>query len=127
MSSTDKEYLDIDGCGSVGGLESIAGAMFESLPMGVVGFSCDLKILYANKPAMELLASGVGYTFAGPDQYFHRKLFSRLNNKVVLSLLDIFWRLKLAWSRPRQSWTTRIKSVLTGWSSLLINWLTKPR
>jgi len=55
----------------------------------------DLDDLEDAVDEMELLATTSGHSFAGPDQYFHRKLFSRLDNQVVLNLLDIFWRLQM--------------------------------
>ena len=58
----------------------------------------DLDALEDAVAEMELLASTSGFSYAGPDEYFHRKLFSRLQNQVVLNLLDIFWRLQMGFS-----------------------------
>ena len=55
----------------------------------------DLADLEEAVDEMELLAGASGFSFAGPDEYFHRKLFSHLGNQVVLNLLDVFWRLQL--------------------------------
>jgi len=55
----------------------------------------DMVALEAAVDDMELLASTSGFAFAEPDRYFHRKLFSRLNNQVVLNLLDVFWKLQM--------------------------------
>jgi GntR family transcriptional regulator, transcriptional repressor for pyruvate dehydrogenase complex len=58
----------------------------------------DLVALEDAVDEMEVLASASGFSFAGPDEYFHRKLFSRLKNQVVLNLLDIFWRFQMGCS-----------------------------
>lgn len=53
----------------------------------------DLDALEDAVDEMEHIASRSGFAFSGPDYYFHRKLYSHLDNQVAMQLLDVFWKL----------------------------------
>ncbi len=65
MSRSKDKQFNPDLCNIEDRLQSIAPALFESLPMGIVVFSQDLRVLHANERAVQLLEIG---------EYMHRSL-----------------------------------------------------
>jgi DNA-binding FadR family transcriptional regulator len=69
----------------------------RTLEMGLIGdvigrlTEAELAALDATLASMRAKAEG-GENFAAEDQAFHAQLFACLGNRVLLSVLDVFWR-----------------------------------